>query len=124
MLPPCPARIDTAHAVLSNRQSPGRTANKMQGKTTSGQPDGNATPATSAGKPALPTIERYSTHYVRYNGSVGLKGANQSTHTAEVKFPTGAKLAVVKAFPLADKGWVNEALAWALGEALDVGVPP
>ncbi len=96
----------------------------MQGQTTPAQSAGSATSVAALRKPRLPTVERYSTHYVRYNCPISLKGANQSTHTAEVKFPTGPKLAVVKAFSLREKGWVNEALAWALGEALDVGVPP
>ena len=69
-------------------------------------------------------MERYSTHYVRYNGPIGQMGANQTTHTAEVLFPDGPGLAVVKAFPLKDKGWINEALAWTLGTELEVGVPP
>lgn len=73
---------------------------------------------------SLPLVERYSTHYVRYNGPIGQMGANQTTHTAEVLFPEGPGLAVVKAFPLKDKGWINEALAWTLGTELEVGVPP
>nr|DAF77709.1 MAG TPA: hypothetical protein [Caudoviricetes sp.] len=72
----------------------------------------------------LPAVELYSSHYLRYNGPIGRLGANQTTHTAEVNFPEGPALAVVKAFPLKEKGWVNEALAWALGNALNVGVPP
>jgi hypothetical protein len=73
---------------------------------------------------SLPAVERYSSHYIRYNGPIGRKGANQTTHTAEVRFPGAPGLAVVKAFPFRDKGWVNEALAWTLGMELDVGVPP
>ncbi len=72
----------------------------------------------------LPAVERYSSHYIRYNGPIGSRGANQTTHTAEVRFPGAPGLAVVKAFPFSDKGWINEALAWALGMELDVGVPP
>ncbi|MEK8028018.1 hypothetical protein [Pseudaquabacterium rugosum] len=72
----------------------------------------------------LPIIERYTSHYARYNGSIGRKGENQTTHTAEIRFPGHTQLAVVKAFPLKNKGWVNEALAWTLGMELDIGVPP
>lgn len=84
-------------------------------------------PAAKATNPkvrSLPTVERYSSHYIRYNGPVGRTGANQTTHTAEVRFPGAPGLAVVKAFPFNDKGWINEAVAWTLGMELDVGVPP
>lgn len=77
-----------------------------------------------AAEPLLPTIERFATHYLRYNGLLGSIGANPSTHTAEVRFRSGPALAVVKAFPLGDRGWVNEAVAWALGSELSIGVPP
>lgn len=86
---------------------------------------GDNTLSTLAGaKKLLPTIERYTSHYLRYNGPIGRAGENKTTHTAEVKFPAGPTMAVVKVFPLRDKGWVNEALAWCLGTELDVGMPP
>ena len=90
-------------------------------------PNGDLNPITAvapSGGDVLPPVELYSSHYLRYNGPIGRLGANQTTHTAEVNFPGGPGLAVVKAFSLKEKGWVNEALAWALGNALDVGVPP
>lgn len=84
----------------------------------------HAPPAIQPSSGALPSLKPYSSHYLRYNGPIGQLGANQTTHTAEVMFPDGPGLAVVKAFSFMDKGWVNEALAWALGKELDVGVPP
>lgn len=82
------------------------------------------TPAATPKVRCLPAVERYSSHYIRYNGPIGRTGTNQTTHTAEVRFPGAPGLAVVKAFPFSDKGWINEALAWTLGMELDVGVPP
>jgi hypothetical protein len=72
----------------------------------------------------VPVLERYASHYERYNGPIGRTGQNKTTHTAEVKFPGGTGLAVAKAFSVFDKGWLNEAIAWALGRALNVSVPP
>ena len=71
-----------------------------------------------------PPIDRYSTHYERYNGQIG-QGANKTTHTAEIRFDQSLiGLAVVKAFAFADKGWLNEAVAWTLGRSLGLAVPP
>jgi hypothetical protein len=83
-----------------------------------------AVPAAALVATAMPTLERYASHYERYNGPIGLRGANQTTHTAEVRFPDGAALAVVKAFPVGEKGWLNEAVAWTVGRALGIPVPP
>lgn len=82
-------------------------------------------PALAAAKAStVPAVERFSTHYERYNGPVGALGANVTTHTAAVRFAEGSGLAVVKAFSVFDKGWLNEAIAWVLGSALGVNVPP
>lgn len=72
----------------------------------------------------MPTVGRYASHYVRYNGSIDKRGANPTTHTAEVRFPGKPALAVVKAFSLNNHGWANEAIAWALGNCLGVVMPP
>lgn len=82
-----------------------------------------AAPAVAL-KSCMPTVERYSSHYGRYNGSIDKRGANSTTHTAEVRFPGKPGLAVVKAFALNDHGWANEAIAWALGQCLGVVMPP
>ena len=75
-------------------------------------------------KTSTPQIERYSSHYERYNGAIG-QGANKTTHTAEVRFDASSTgLAVVKAFSFHDKGWLNEAIAWTLGRAIGLAVPP
>lgn len=84
---------------------------------------GLAVPAV-APKSWMPTIGRYASHYGRYNGSVTKRGANPTTHTAEVRFPGKPALAVAKAFASTDRGWANEALAWALGHCLGVVMPP
>ena len=81
-------------------------------------------PTAQSATSFTPSIERFATHYERYNGSIG-QGANKSTHTAEVRFDSAThELAVVKAFSFLDKGWLNEAVAWTLGQAAGVAQPP
>jgi hypothetical protein len=69
-------------------------------------------------------MEKFVSNYGRYGGPVSSKGDNKTTHIAEVKFSGGDELAIVKAFSFVDKGWLNEAIAWALGSALGVDMPP
>ncbi|WP_263561975.1 hypothetical protein [Paucibacter sp. DJ1R-11] len=85
--------------------------------------DDSAT-SSIASKRWIPPVERFASHYARYNGPIGKLGANPTTHTAEVRFLGKPGLGVVKAFALSDFGWVNEAIAWALGNCLGVVMPP
>lgn len=71
----------------------------------------------------LPLIAAFSSNYGRYNSSIG-QGANKTTHTAEVKFDNQHELAVVKAFSIKDRGWLNEYISWTLGKLLKISQPP
>lgn len=91
---------------------------------TAASPATPATPATEVEAVVMPHIDRYATHYERYNGPIG-QGANKTTHTAVVRFGNdGHHLAVVKAFTYVDKGWLNEALAWTMGRIVKLAQPP
>ena len=83
-----------------------------------------APPAARVAAVVIPHVHRYATHYERYNGPIG-QGVNKTTHTAVARFGNdGHHLAVVKAFTYADKGWLNEAIAWTLGRVVKLAQPP
>ena len=114
-----------SHADSSSiTPAPLPVSGSAEGLITSAPSAAPAPPAAKVAAVVTPHVDRYATHYERYNGPIG-QGANKTTHTAVVRFGNeGHHLAVVKAFTYLDKGWLNEAIAWTVGRIVKLAQPP